>query len=487
MHLRLGLSWQIIPVVLLFLASLATLLFNSFAVLGLSRREARVREEVRAASRRMAEVAAELLRQNPLAEGHKMPRDLDQELREGSRRALADSPGTEGGFYLGGDFDQFTGYAFPTRSLEAPPPGPPKAGPKRGPAPAGSGEQREPPPLELPYIRLQAQRSLTQQAGDPPLVEVREVGPSRVVVASEPVGLHRPALAAAWVMVRLTGPEQQQEKARSFQLSTTLALLGLGLALGLSVSLSRTVKAERLRREQLVEDLRRAEHLAALGRLLAGVAHEVRNPLAAIRSTVQLWQRLPDRVRAPDSVAAVLQAVDRLESLVGRLLYFARAGQDQRRPVDVNTLVRETAALLGAKAEAQRVSWELDLEPALPRVGGSPQALHQVVLNLMTNALQAMPDGGRLGCRTALVPGGRVELLVSDSGPGVSDAARAHLFEPFFTTRPEGTGLGLSLCREIVGHHRGEISLQPGPGPGAVFRVVLPMGSMVSPLGSNQE
>jgi two-component system sensor histidine kinase HydH len=470
-----ALRWQVALVLLLFAGSLATLLVTQFAFFRLPQREASAREQVRDASRRMAEEAAEALRQFPLVEGRKVPGKLHSELSVITRRLLSDAPGVEGGFYLGNGFDQFTGYAFPTRPGPEPPrPEGHKGRPKKGgPPPPEPPDRREPPPLEEPFIRVQAQQSLDLEPGTGARVDLRQVETSLVVVATEPVGERRPALLATWVMVRLTGPEQEQDRARRYQVSTGLALGGVLLGLVLAANLGRSLRHERLQRDRLQEELRRAEHLASLGRLLAGVAHEVRNPLAGIRSTLQLWQRLPNQARPPASMDALLGAVDRLETLVSRLLYFARSGYDKRKPVDLNALVRDTVALLGARAEAQGVSWELDLEPDLPAVPGSPQALHQVVLNLATNALQAMPAGGRCRFRTAARSGGRgVELRIGDTGPGVPDTARAHLFEPFFTTRPEGTGLGLALCREIVLQHGGDIALEPGPG--AIFRVTLP-------------
>src|SRR5581483_8138737 len=188
-----------------------------------------------------------------------------------------------------------------------------------------------------------------------PLVQEYAVGPSRVLVCVEPVGPDRPAPAAAWVMVRMTGPAQLEQRVGHYQLSLALALGGIALALGLTVNLGRTLKRQRQDQDRLREDLRRAEHLAAVGKLLAGVAHEVRNPLAAIRSTVQLWQRLPDAARTPASLDAVIGAVDRLNGLVGRLLFFARADNAQREPVDLNQVVAETLELIQAQAAAQGV------------------------------------------------------------------------------------------------------------------------------------
>jgi signal transduction histidine kinase len=218
----------------------------------------------------------------------------------------------------------------------------------------------------------------------------------------------------------------------------------------------------------------RTEHLAVLGQLLAGVTHEVRNPLAGIRSTVQLWERLPDTARSPDSMHAVVQAVDRLNEIVSQLLHFARVENVERQPVSVNAVLTETLDLLEAQAAGQSVAIERDLEPSLPNVAGSASALRQVFLNLATNALQVMPQGGRLRCRTRSDAQKRtVEVRVSDTGPGIAPEVRQHLFEPFFTTRPDGTGLGLALCREFVHQHGGRMELESGD-PGATFRVVLP-------------
>jgi two-component system sensor histidine kinase AtoS len=259
-------------------------------------------------------------------------------------------------------------------------------------------------------------------------------------------------------------------------LATGLSLGGVVLALALTTGLVASLRRETRRRAALGEELRKAEHLAVLGRLLAGVAHEVRNPLTAIRSTVQLWERLPAQARTPESLAAVVGSVDRLNELVGRLLLFARAGHEDRRPVDLNGVVAETLELVRAGADAQGVTIESDLAPDLLPVGGAAQALGQVVLNLVSNALQAMPAGGRLTCRTRPVPGGRVELAVTDTGPGVPAELRDTVFEPFFTTRADGTGLGLALCREVARQHGGDVTLAPAGGSGATFCLTLPTG-----------
>jgi two-component system sensor histidine kinase HydH len=449
-----GTRVQVALVIVLFLGSLSVLLFNTFSVLGLSRREDEVRGKLRDAARRMVE------RSRPISEEldktGESTADTDRQLREIAAQALADMPGVEGGFYLGFE-DRFTAYAFPTGDH----------GPKRH-------ARTDPPPLEAPYIRVQSRQSVELPPGEF-LVTVRNVGPSRVAFLTEPVGTGRPATLVVWVMVRLSGPKQMETKVTRYATSTGLALGSVVVALLLSWNLSRTLERQRAYQERLRDELRRSEHLAALGRLLAGVAHEVRNPLAAIRSTVQLWQRLPDQARTPESMLAVVSAVDRLDDLVARLLHFSRADGIDRKAVDLNQLIVESLALVEAQATAQNVLLDPQLTPGLAPVAGSANALRQVVLNLLTNALQAMPSGGRLRCSTRWVPASRmIELRVEDTGHGVAEADRPRLFEPFFTTRPEGTGLGLALCREIILGHGGRIELESSGPDGSVFLVVLP-------------
>ena len=160
-----------------------------------------------------------------------------------------------------------------------------------------------------------------------------------------------------------------------------------------------------------------------------------------------------------------------------KLLYFARLDNAERQPVSVNEILNETLDLMAAQAAAQKVVIERELQPNLPPVPGSANALRQVFLNLATNALQAMPGGGRLRCGSGEHPQqGTVEVRFDDTGPGISAEDRRHLFEPFFTTRPDGTGLGLALCREIVAQHQGRVELETREGPGTSFVISRRVG-----------
>lgn len=499
MRASFGLRRQMALVIVLFGASLVTLLSSSLAAFQLPQREAELQHQLLEASRHMAEAATLLLDKPEELRRKKPPGEWHRRLAAIAAEALADLYGVEGGFYLGGEWNQFTGFAFPNdphapheplSPLGKHLPGKPKRGkhppPLEAPLPP---IRRDPPSKERDFIFAQCRACLVSELDALPIVQTTEIPPSRILVVSQPVGQQRPAVMATWVMTRLTRPENMAADLRRYLASAILALAGIAVSLLLTLNLGRNLRRERQQREHLREELRRAEHFAVLGKLLAGVAHEVRNPLAAIRSTVQLYQRLPPESREATALDSVLHGVDRLNDLVSRLLFFVRSGHEERRAVDVNAVVEETLTLLRAQADSQRVVVRTELASDLPRVHGSAQALQQVVVNLVTNALQAMPNGGTLLCRTrrliiplapAFAPMNErrqnegVEIRIADTGPGIAATEVPHLFEPFHTTRPEGTGLGLALCREIVQQHGGRIELEHQPGWGATFRVTLP-------------
>lgn len=381
-----------------FLASLAALAASAGIALWGTTDELAARDQLRAAAVELAAAAREPAERLPLMRpGDALPEPENRRLAEVARRVLTNYPGVEGGFYLSGS-DQFAGFAAKEPNPPASPLPEGKFGPERkdldkkggkkkgdkkdaekkgaerkdgGAKGAAVTGRREPPPLETPSIRQQCHEAVRSDPESAPVVEVRDVGPSRVAVATAAVGEERPAGVAVWVMARLTGPERQKARLGQLQLATGLSLGGVLLALGLSVGLVRSLRCEERRRAELGDALRKSEYLASLGRLLAGVAHEVRNPLSAIQSTVQLWERLPEQARTPESFAAVVRAVGRLNELVGRLLLFARAGHEARRPLDLNAITAETLELVRARADAQGVVIVSDFAPCLPPVPGA--------------------------------------------------------------------------------------------------------------------
>ena len=227
--------------------------------------------------------------------------------------------------------------------------------------------------------------------------------------------------------------------------------------------------------------LMESDRLAAVGELVAGVAHEVNNPLSSISAFAQLLLR--DEELAPahrESIEVIRAETTRASQVVKDLLTFARRSEPRREPLDVNGVVARTLRLRQYQLSEASVRARQELAPDLPAVLGDARQLQQVCLNLVSNAVHAMSTcgGGTLTVRTSEQEDG-VVLEVSDTGPGISPGARAHVFEPFFTTKGEGegTGLGLSVSYGIAKAHGGTIEIAETGPEGTMFRVRLPAAS----------
>lgn len=223
------------------------------------------------------------------------------------------------------------------------------------------------------------------------------------------------------------------------------------------------------------------EKVATMGQLLAGVAHELNNPLAVVLGrAVLLAQKLPDGPRAADA-HKIAQAADRCARIVRNFLALARQRPPERARVPLNQVVQEAVELVAYSLRVDDVDVRLNLSDTLPPVWADPHQLHQVVVNLLSNAHQAMrqtPPPRQMTLTTQHDPArGSVSLRVADTGPGIPPDIQARLFEPFLTTKPpgEGTGLGLALCQGIVDGHGGTIRVESAPGQGAVFVIELPV------------
>ena len=248
---------------------------------------------------------------------------------------------------------------------------------------------------------------------------------------------------------------------------------------------------EEIRR--LREALLRSERLASVGELLGGVAHELANPLSAIMAQAVLLADMAPEGPIAERARKIVSAAERAGRVVRNILTVVRDRPTDRRRVAVNQVVREAVELLAYRLLMKQVEVVYALAENLPPVWADPHRLHQVLVNLIKNADQAMreaPPPRRLTLRSAFDPARELVVIeVADTGRGVPEAIRPRIFEAFFTTKPPGigTGLGLSVCREIVANHQGRLSLVEGAGPGATFRIELPLGIPAPPATSGPE
>jgi signal transduction histidine kinase len=240
----------------------------------------------------------------------------------------------------------------------------------------------------------------------------------------------------------------------------------------LGVSLQQKIAQER----RLVEQLHHKERLASLGQVAAGVAHELRNPLATIRLRAQMSLRTKDAEQLDRSAKLILEEIDRLSSVLDRLLYFAKPIRLQLQSFDPGQTCRDLLGVL--QPEAERSSIELAYEESIPgSITGDPWKLRQVLENLVRNAMESF-DGVQSGRKRIILSThgtlDRVALTVRDNGAGLPKDAAERIFDPFFTTKARGTGLGLSIAKEIVRAHQGSLELKIAPGGGTLAEVILP-------------
>lgn len=229
------------------------------------------------------------------------------------------------------------------------------------------------------------------------------------------------------------------------------------------------------------------EKLSAMGQLLAGVAHELNNPLAVVSGQAHLFLKAPDGPSAIVRAEKISKAAERCVRIVRNFLALARERPPERTAVDLNSVAREAVELLAYELRTDNVEIRWDLATDLPQINADPHQLHQVVVNLVANAYHAMrttPGPRTLTLTTRATPSHPgVQLAVGDTGPGIPPEIQDRIFDPFFTTKPsgQGTGLGLSLSFGIIQDHEGTIRLQSPPGQGATFIVDLPVGPPSSP------
>jgi two-component system, NtrC family, sensor histidine kinase HydH len=278
----------------------------------------------------------------------------------------------------------------------------------------------------------------------------------------------------AWLLGMLAARDERMEGA--FDLDD------IDMFRQLATQAARTIEAT-----QVYERVKERDRLAAIGEMAAGLAHEIRNPLGAIKGAAQLLVG-PDGkpIESADTaefLTIIVEEVDRLNQVVTQFLQYARPDRGERAPhvrVDVHDVLRKTVQLLDTTAAEAGVELIVDLADELPAVLGAPEQLHQVFLNLGLNAVQAMESGGTLEIasaprrRSRLGYGSFAEIRFRDTGVGIPRDRLRNLFIPFYTTKERGSGLGLAICERIVNQHGGAIEVRSEPGRGSTFSVILP-------------
>jgi two-component system sensor kinase FixL len=332
---------------------------------------------------------------------------------------------------------------------------------------------------EFPWMTARLQR------GEVINVSQLEELPDEAAVDRQSYLLHRvkpqvavPLLVSGIVVGGLVFSTVGAERARSDELLQQLHLLGEVFANALAR------KQGELEAQRLRQDLTHIGRVSALGELTASLAHELSQPLTAILSNAQTAQRLlAAEVVDLESVREILSDIvaddKRAAAVISGLRALIKKGEPELVPLDLNAIVGEVAWLLRSDAILRNVSMSLELAPDLPHVRGDRVQLQQVVLNLVLNGLEAMREphaGARtLVIRTARDGAAELRVTVQDSGPGIAEKDLGHIFEPLYTTKTEGLGMGLAIVRTIVRAHGGTVGAENNPQGGTSLHVTLPV------------
>lgn len=250
--------------------------------------------------------------------------------------------------------------------------------------------------------------------------------------------------------------------------STSVLRDGVGRFIG-AVAVFNDISETRRLQKQVI----RADRLAALGELAAGIAHDIRNPLTSIRGFVQYLQKSGDPQEMKEYGPLIIREVDGLNRIIGQLLEFAKPHPPRFAMVQVNDLIHEMLLLIKNLTDKQDIHIDLHLEAKLPSTEADGEQLKQVLLNLLINSCQAIPEKGRIVISTSSVETGRLEISISDSGIGIAPENLEKIFDPFFSTKPAGTGLGLAVVQRIIHEHGGEIGIGSEIGKGTTVTIRL--------------
>lgn len=402
---------------------------------------------------------------------------FDQRLQQFINKELSTTKGMEGGFFIP-KLNSFYGYAFPT----SPPPKPVYG----------------PPPRSYNIIRDQCLRSLNEEKL---IVEMHGFDPAIFPLATKPVIINGQPLAVVWARVHVERElptfglneiliiatilsvfafllslqssiksknqlEEIREGLQSVQSDNTFRLKKMPGVFGfVADSINGFIEAltnSHKEKEFLQKELYQKEKMAALGKFIAGVAHEVKTPLAIIKTRIQMWQKelqvhnISDEVISKDSLQLVVNEIDRLSKLVKRLLLFSKPVSTNFQPLNINQILNQSVSLIKMNINGD-IKINTKYDKNIPIIFCDPNGLEQVFINVINNSIEAVNEKGEINIETKLINENNIEIIIRDNGGGIPEEINGKLFDPFFTTKINGVGLGLPIANEIVKAHNGSI------------------------------
>lgn len=423
---------------------------------------------------------------------------LDSMLKVISRKELSDFIDVEGGYYFYQQ-DKFLGFSFPTSDPPEPFYGP--------------------PPREYNIIRNQLIESIQHKIDK---INKYQFTPTVFILCTKPILIDDTHSIGIYTLMRIERLLPVSFWGSYFRIEVILSLVGVLIAIIVSWVLRKRVEnikigLERIKtdstirlkhekgilgaistsindlldsreqaqneRERLEIELRTKDRMASLGNLIAGVTHQVKTPLAIIKTKIQMWQRklankenhvsLSETI-SDASMKDVVEEIDKLTGLVNRLLLFLKNPVTELTINDLNEIIQKAVHTLKYEFEAKNIKINF-IKNDIPKLKIDFASIEQVILNLLVNSIQAMPDGGEIKIHSKKTDDGKVILEITDTGIGIDKSVIEKVFDPFFTTKPDGSGLGLSVAYEIIKAHNGTISFVPGSKNGAICKIVFPI------------
>ena len=422
--------------------------------------------------------------------------NVDKLLSGISENTFKTIDGIEGGFFIL-PLDQFQGYSYPT----SPPPIPVYG----------------PPPRSYNFIKTQVLETIIK---DSLIIKLHKFDPAIFPLATVPIKTGSETIGAIWTRTHIERDLPEFTLVDVLNIIAVVSLLGFIMAVTISIQLRNRVEFirtdlekleivsdHRLRelpgifgyivksinmmvdalqeehhiREELERELHQKDKMASLGKLIAGVAHEVKTPLAIIKTRIQMWQKkmsndkfvLSEGSIDNSSMQMVIKEINRLTKLVNRLLIFSKPVNEMFVQTDINLLIKRVINFY--KNKNIQNDLYISFEPShLPKIEVDPDKIEQVLLNVITNSAESLENIGNIEINTKLSDN-LIHIIIADDGPGIPLNIQKNIFDPFYTTKTRGTGLGLSIAYEIIKAHKGSIEFTSSFGDGCKFIIKLPI------------